>query len=86
MIDRRDGHESIRHVEPGHEGRLLSCATPTRRDLIDEYRLCVNPLVPGRGNPLFKPVPDRKRMRLLEARPLRSGCVILRYEPQAKPH
>ncbi|MFH1185856.1 MAG: dihydrofolate reductase family protein [Chloroflexota bacterium] len=49
--------------------------------LIDEYRPGMNPLVLGAGNPLFKPMPQRQRMKLLEARPMKSGAVILRYEP-----
>ena len=49
--------------------------------LIDEYRLCCTPLVLGKGSPLFKPSADSTRMRLLDARPLKSGAVILRYEP-----
>jgi hypothetical protein len=40
------------------------------------------PLILGSGHPLFKPGAHRIRMRLLEARPLKSGCVILRYRPE----
>jgi len=72
--------------QPGNNlyifGSAQLCATLMPIGLIDEYRLGINPLVLGRGNPLFKQLPDRVRMRLLEARPLRSGCVILRYEPR----
>jgi len=49
------------------------------KGLIDEYRLGLSPLVLGSGNPLFKAGAHRIKMRLLEARPLKSGCVILRY-------
>ena len=56
-------------------------ASLTQAGLIDEYRLGLVPVVLGGGNPLFKPAPDRLPMKLLEARPLKTGCVILRYEP-----
>jgi dihydrofolate reductase len=54
--------------------------------LIDEYRLCCTPLVLGKGTPLFKPSADSTRMRLLDARPLKSGAVILRYEAVNPPN
>lgn len=49
--------------------------------LIDEYRLCQTPVVLGRGTPLFKPSEHSTRMRLLDARPLKSGAIVTRYEP-----
>lgn len=54
----------------------------TQHGLIDEYRLGLTPVVLGSGNPLFKSSPDRMKMKLVEARPLKSGCVILRYQPE----
>jgi hypothetical protein len=38
------------------------------------------PVVLGAGSPLWKPGSER-RLRLLEARPLATGGVILRYVP-----
>ena len=71
--------------QPGQDmlifGSADLSATLMRHSLIDEFRLGVVPVVLGGGNPLFKPIPDRLPMKLLEARPLKSGCVILRYEP-----
>ena len=49
--------------------------------LIDEFRICVVPTVLGGGSPLFKASPERLKLRLLEARPLKAGAVILRYQP-----
>lgn len=49
--------------------------------LFDEYRLAMAPVVLGSGKPLFGRGLSRQRLKLLEARPLSSGCVILRYEP-----
>jgi len=52
-----------------------------RSGLIDEYRLGLVPVVLGAGNPLFKVSPERLKLELVEARPLKSGVIILRYRP-----
>ncbi len=49
------------------------------RDLVDEYRICLAPVVRGSGTPLFKPGSKTNPMNLLEARALKSGGVLLRY-------
>jgi dihydrofolate reductase len=71
--------------QPGKDlfifGSANLSSTFTRAGLIDEYRLCVAPVVLGGGNPLFKASPARLSLKLLEARPLKSGGVILRYQP-----
>lgn len=54
-------------------------ATLVREGLFDEYRLCLVPVVLGNGTPLFGRNTGRVNLKLLEARPLSSGCVILRY-------
>ena len=71
--------------QPGQDMLIFGSADLSeslmRHGLIDEFRLGVVPVVLGGGNPLFKPALGRLPMKLLEARPLKSGCVILRYEP-----
>jgi len=37
------------------------------------------PVVLGGGTPMFKPSEERLRLKLLEARPMQSGAVLLRY-------
>lgn len=67
-------------------GSATLCETLMQANLIDEYRLGLAPVVLGRGTPLFKPGTGRQGMKLLEARALGSGCVILRYAPAATAH
>jgi dihydrofolate reductase len=49
--------------------------------LIDEYRICLVPVILGGGNPHFKQASEQVPLKLLEAKPLKTGGVILRYEP-----
>ena len=53
------------------------------KGLVDEYRLGINPVLLGIGVPLFKPGLKRTELKLTHARPLKSGVVILHYQPQA---
>ena len=54
-----------------------------RENLFDEYRIGLVPILLGAGNPLFKRAEERTRLALVEAKPLTSGCVILRYRPRS---
>jgi dihydrofolate reductase len=53
----------------------------SKAGLVDEYRICLVPVILGGGNPHFKPAGDQVPLKLLEAKPLKTGGVILRYEP-----
>jgi dihydrofolate reductase len=48
-------------------------------DLIDEYRLFLNPVVLGGGTPYFAARADRLNLELVETRTFREGVVYLRY-------
>jgi dihydrofolate reductase len=74
--------------QPGKDLLLFGSAdlasTLTQLGLIDEYRIMVNPVVLGSGNPLFKRIHHRLDLKLVNARTFRSGNVLLYYQPNRK--
>jgi dihydrofolate reductase len=59
-------------------------AASTKLGLIDEYQLCVHPVVSGSGLPLFKNISDSVTLKLIKIKTFRRGAVILYYEPAKK--
>jgi dihydrofolate reductase len=53
-------------------------------DLIDELRLIINPLILGGGKALFKDVKERHALKLIRAKPLKSGKVSLTYSTRSQ--
>ena len=52
----------------------------TQLGLIDEYQLLVHPVVLGGGLRLLDGVQDKRRLKLVSARPFDSGVVLLTYQ------
>ncbi|HKZ80511.1 MAG TPA: dihydrofolate reductase family protein [Pyrinomonadaceae bacterium] len=77
--------DAIRRLkdEPGKDVHIVGGATLVsglmNAGLIDEIGLLVNPIVLGGGKALFKDVNQRHGLKLLGAKPLKSGVVKLSY-------
>ncbi|WP_258101144.1 dihydrofolate reductase family protein [Marinoscillum pacificum] len=48
--------------------------------LIDEYQLCIHPVVIGKGLPLFDENIDRTVFQLTKTKTFKSGAIILHYQ------
>ena len=54
----------------------------TKSKLIDEYQLCIHPVIAGSGLPLFKTISDKIILKLSKTKTFSGGAVILYYEPK----
>ena len=52
-------------------------------DLIDEYRFLVHPIIVGSGKRFFNDG-NTAPLKLVEAKPLSLGVVLMRYQPAKK--
>jgi len=50
-------------------------------NLIDEFQICIYPMLEGKGLPLFDKINDRTIFRLLKTKIFDSGAIVLYYEP-----
>jgi len=51
-------------------------------DLLDEFQLCIHPMVEGSGLPLFEDINDRIIFKLVKVKTFNNGAIILYYQPR----
>jgi dihydrofolate reductase len=77
--------DRINKIKQKDGGDILLFGSPTathsliRLDLIDGYWLFVNPVVLGKGIPLFTDIKDKINLKLLNTRSFTSGVTELNY-------
>ena len=80
-----DNINEIKQSPDGGSKDILLFGSPTathsliQLNLIDGYWLFVNPIILGRGIPLFKDIKDKIKLQLLTTRPFTSGVTELNY-------
>jgi dihydrofolate reductase len=53
----------------------------TKLNLVDEYQLCVHPVILGSGLPLFKNINNKVILKLFKSKTFGSGSIVLYFEP-----
>lgn len=53
----------------------------TNLNVIDEYQICIHPVIAGGGLPLFMNISNRTVLKLMNTKIFSSGASILYYEP-----
>lgn len=74
MLKMKKGKNIIMFGSPGAAHSLM------REDLIDGYWLFINPILVGKGIPLFADIEGLKKLRLVSTHTFPSGVVCLNYE------
>jgi dihydrofolate reductase len=75
-------------LQPGKDVAIFGssnlCVSLIQLSLIDELRIMINPVVLGKGNPLFGGIKDKLNLKLLKTKIFRSGNVLLYYQPDKR--
>jgi len=50
-------------------------------NLIDEFQICVHPIIEGKGLRLFDQIKDRIMLKIIKIKTLNSGATVFYYEP-----
>ena len=75
----------LNEIKQGKGSEILLFGSPTathsllQQDLIDGYWLFVNPIILGRGIPLFVDIKEKIKLKLLTTRQFTSGVTELNY-------
>jgi len=89
-IANRDLKETVLELKQSRNGGSKDILVGSRSliiqllnlNLIDEFQLCIYPVVAGKGLPLFENIKDRTIFKLVKTKNFNGGAVILYYEPR----
>jgi dihydrofolate reductase len=73
-VKQQEGKNIIIFGSPGASQSLLN------EGLVDEFWLFVNPIILGKGMPLFKDITGTTKLKLVESKNFACGVIALHYE------
>lgn len=82
----RDLEEEISELKQQSGKDIFVCSPSlivalTKLNLIDEYQLCIHPVIAGSGLPLFKNLNEKIALNLMKTKTFDFGAVLHYYEP-----
>lgn len=88
-LAKRDIQEEVSALkqQPGKDiliGSRSLIITLLNLGLVDEFQLCVHPVIAGKGLQLFENISDRIMLKLIKTKTFASGTVVLYYKPGQK--
>lgn len=86
-IANRDVKETVLALkqQPGNDifiGSRSLILQLMKLNLVDEYQICVHPVIAGNGLPLFENISDRIIFKLVKTKSFKNGAVTLYYQPK----
>ncbi len=81
--------EKVLELKQSHDGGRKDILVGSRSliiqllnsHLIDEFQICIHPVIEGKGLPLFDQVKERAVFKLIKIKSLKSGATVFYYEP-----
>ena len=72
-------NQSGKHILVGSRSLIIQLLNS---NLIDEFQICIHPVIEGKGLQLFDQIKDRILLKLIKTKALKSGAIVCYYEPQ----
>ncbi|MBF9255771.1 dihydrofolate reductase family protein [Pontibacter sp. 172403-2] len=78
VLELKQQSESSKDILVGSRSLIIQLIN---LDLIDEFQICIYPMIEGKGLPLFDKIKGRTTFRLLKTKTFDSGAIVLYYKP-----
>ncbi|MCB0283577.1 MAG: dihydrofolate reductase family protein [Calditrichaeota bacterium] len=74
---KKSGNSGNKNIIVGSRSLIIQLM---RLNLIDEFQLCIYPVIAGSGLPLFEDINDRTVLKLIKTKTFQGGAIVLYFE------